>query len=720
MLENITEKFMTTASEDSAFELVNYCRTNSLHTIGYIIGTYLAEKFPHLWQLINEVALCSLIKKDYVSSYDLFSGLSQYNLTLKDFKVLEYNMSYCVPYIADRYNYYNYDIVSRLTKKVSSKLSFVTVTMTTCKRYKLFEQTINTFLNCCEDLDKVDQWLCIDDNSSENDRIKMQEKYPFFKFYFKSEAEKGHAQSMNLILKYTNTPYIFHLEDDWKFFHKRKYISECLEVLQSCPKFGQCVVNKNYAETQKDFDIIGGILATTKSGLKFYIHESALTEKEQEEFLDKYPPGRQCAYWPHFSLRPSLMRKTMLNELAPFKPEADHFEKEFAFRYVSKGYLTTFLNGINSLHIGRLTTELNDETKLNAYILNGERQFNKKNPVASSGGVKTEKVAKKVNKNVVINLDRRTDRLETFLENEDCRVFEKFPAIDGKKLKPNPRLSLIFDDGDFNMRVGIVGCAMSHFILLSDLANCTNGNIFCICEDDAILVDKFHDKVQDLLETTPNDWDFIMLGYHCFKKYEIKNEGIPKAEKWIRTEALSKSPGGTTAYLVNSSGARKFLDYINQVGMTNAIDTMIQKSADKLNIYYSTPRIAYAKYWNGENDFDTDIQLCYDSLNMDINERFLHELTFYKDHSVQTVVDSHKIEEMCNEKLDKIVFYKLQNDLFKLVEPLNNNSTVNWYTLEDKYLVIVPKDISTQYGNRFVHLFKDNDRYSVSEALVYV
>ena len=47
---------------------------------------------------------------------------------------------------------------------------------------------------------------------------------------------------MNIIKKIVDTPYIFHCEDDWKFFCKKRYISECFDVLgQSC-KIGQCLI----------------------------------------------------------------------------------------------------------------------------------------------------------------------------------------------------------------------------------------------------------------------------------------------------------------------------------------------------------------------------------------------------------------------------------------------------------------------------------------------
>jgi hypothetical protein len=108
----------------------------------------------------------------------------------------------------------------------------------------------------------------------------MKELYPFFEFYFKDIKEKGHPQSMNIIRNYVKTPYIFHLEDDWKFFVKRDYIKDSIDIIESNKSIGQCLFNKNYAEIESDIDIKGGIYHTTNSGLRYFIHEYCRTQTE--------------------------------------------------------------------------------------------------------------------------------------------------------------------------------------------------------------------------------------------------------------------------------------------------------------------------------------------------------------------------------------------------------------------------------------------------------
>jgi hypothetical protein len=106
-------------------------------------------------------------------------------------------------------------------------------TITTCKRFDLFEQTMNTILNCF-DIEEIDDFFIVDDNSSEEDREKMKTLYPFCNFYFKTQEEKGHPRSMNIIKNYVKTEYLIHLEDDWKFFVKKDYVKKAKDVLDKC------------------------------------------------------------------------------------------------------------------------------------------------------------------------------------------------------------------------------------------------------------------------------------------------------------------------------------------------------------------------------------------------------------------------------------------------------------------------------------------------------
>ena len=242
----------------------------------------------------------------------------------------------------------------------------VFLSITTCKRYDLFVKTINSFMTCCKDIDKIDYFFCIDDNSSEDDRKNMIEEYPFFEYYFKNESEKGHLNSMNIIwnkLDELKPKYWLHMEDDWLFFKPCDYITKSIQFLEKYKRenIHQILFNKNYSETIEDYDLVGGN--------KLEDGDYILHIKDEEGIV-----GKNCSYWPHYSFRPSVCIVDTILNLGNFNSENTFFERDYADKYYEKGFKSAFYNEIVCIHTGRLTSERYSNKK-NAYILNGESQF---------------------------------------------------------------------------------------------------------------------------------------------------------------------------------------------------------------------------------------------------------------------------------------------------------------------------------------------------------
>jgi GT2 family glycosyltransferase len=241
----------------------------------------------------------------------------------------------------------------------------IALTMTACKRVDLFERTVDSLRRCCSDLDRIAEWICIDDNSSAEDRARMKARFPFFTWVWKNADAKGHAHSMNLIAELAAAggfDYVLHLEDDWEFFETRAWIADALDVLAHEPGCGQVLFNRNYAEGRDDRDIVGGIVRETAGGVAYRLHVH-----DPEPLAH----GRSNGWWPHYSLRPSLTRVEAFRRVGRFDPRAEHFELDYARRYVQAGYRSAFLDTIGLEHIGRRVGEAGD----NAYSLNGLDQF---------------------------------------------------------------------------------------------------------------------------------------------------------------------------------------------------------------------------------------------------------------------------------------------------------------------------------------------------------
>jgi hypothetical protein len=248
----------------------------------------------------------------------------------------------------------------------------VIITFTTCKRFDLFQQTVNSILNMWTDINIVDYWYCVDDNSSEEDRDKMQKEYPWIDYYMKTPAEKGHRPSMKIIwdkLNELRPEYWIHMEDDFLFHTPGSYVYKPMQMMIDSRNSGynvrQILYNRNYGETIRDYKIQGHKI------LRKMAHEVALHQYKANGNFDY----GNCHYWPHYSFRPSLIDVAAILTVGNYDTPNQFFEMDYANRWMQMGFLSGFYNHLTNRHIGRLTSERNDQTQPNAYELNNESQF---------------------------------------------------------------------------------------------------------------------------------------------------------------------------------------------------------------------------------------------------------------------------------------------------------------------------------------------------------
>ena len=95
---------------------------------------------------------------------------------------------------------------------------------------------------------------------------------------------------------------------------------------------------------------------------------------------------------------------------------------------------------------------------------------------------------------VVINLDRRSDRMEKLdLQLKELDIqYKRFSAVDAIKLNSDP----------------IVAGLRSHLQVIKD----NIGRRVLVLEDDAYFVDNFNEKFEKVMQTLPEDWDIFYLG----------------------------------------------------------------------------------------------------------------------------------------------------------------------------------------------------------------
>jgi GR25 family glycosyltransferase involved in LPS biosynthesis len=488
---------------------------------------------------------------------------------------------------------YNSPLALSLTEAANRKKNEkvnILFTMTTCKRFDLMEKTMNSIMNTWTDLDLVDKFFCVDDNSRQIDRSKMAKAYPFFEFHMKTKAEKGHRTSMNIIynkIKEVQPTYWIHLEDDWFFFQKSSYIKKSIDFLErqrnKDQPIHQVLFNRNYAETYDGWTINGS--EPLEKDFIVHLKSDAI-------------PGQNCGYWPHYSFRPSVIRADKILELGNYDSPNTFFERDYADRYFAKGYKSAFFDTITCLHIGKLTS---DKSGTNAYTLNNMGQFS-----ANASGKPS---------NFVVNLLRRTDRkeaVETAFEAANITNYEFYEAVDGSKLEPTEEITKLFANNDFGSRKGFIGCALSHYYLWKQLKADPQTPFYTIFEDDITLCEGFKEKME-AAQTDLEGVDLLFLGYHV--RSNNKHHIMEKAD----TKVLLNNNiyiGGFYAYVITQSGCKKLLEYIEINGIKHGIDYLV-KIVPGLKSYNLQPHIVFSDWVeSADSSVNTDIQKDHSSLNL--------------------------------------------------------------------------------------------------------
>jgi Glycosyl transferase family 2 len=333
------------------------------------------------WRALDELSIAAHYTGHMRESFDACMDLLlRRRLPEGERARIEANRDFAVPAVLEETALYPKATIRRLQRRLARprrRAADVVLTITSCKRFELFERTVNSFLNCCEDIDRIGRFICIDDGSREDERCTMRERYPFFEFVWKPAGERGHARSMNHLREGLSARYWLHLEDDWQFFVRDRYVERAVAILADDPDIGQVLFNRNYAETLADREIAGGEVCTTRRGLRYRRHQYLTRGSGAFDALLATLPrgGRTNAWWPHYSLRPSLLRVAAVREVGAYDPAAEHFELDFARRWSAAGWVSAFFDLVTCVHIGTLTGESGPDRRPNAYDLNEQPQF---------------------------------------------------------------------------------------------------------------------------------------------------------------------------------------------------------------------------------------------------------------------------------------------------------------------------------------------------------
>lgn len=250
-----------------------------------------------------------------------------------------------------------------LTEEYKNKVTFV---VCTCRRLESFIKSMKNFFENCLDHKLIHEYIVFDDNSSDDDRNYMLEKYPNFKFIFKKYSEKGHSKSLNMIPKYVKTKYFLNWEDDTEFKYPKNYIIDAIDILESSN--GDILDIKQVLFNDSGFSFYqkNNPLLNFKNPVPFLLHtidDESLLPRTSQEFLIGFH------HWPGYSDNAYIMETEIISKVGNFIEETSTSEVDFSLRFKRMGFKTCYLIG----------SGLRWNSKTSAYILNGQSRWWDKN-----------------------------------------------------------------------------------------------------------------------------------------------------------------------------------------------------------------------------------------------------------------------------------------------------------------------------------------------------
>ena len=232
-------------------------------------------------------------------------------------------------------------------------------------------------------------------------------------------------------------------------------------------------------------------------------------------------------------------------------------------------------------------------------------------------------------KALVINLERRKDRLEYVNANYDSKFFNKeiFKAFDGKHLQNNSHeyielknkfITNIHNNKNNNndypyyfinpFTSGELGCFMSHLLIWKKIIDENIDKIF-VFEDDCIFNENFDSILENVINNEiPDNFNILYLGGRICKNHRFEQDIQISTNISIKQY---KEPFGTFSYLISKKGAELLYNYAmdefkGNLGVDYFIDEFLKKNNHKIHVI--SPSITYSTINNNyDNIFKTDI-----------------------------------------------------------------------------------------------------------------
>ena len=242
----------------------------------------------------------------------------------------------------------------------------------------------------------------------------------------------------------------------------------------------------------------------------------------------------------------------------------------------------------------------------------------------------------------VINLDRRVDRLKSFIDYHPYfrGKVRRHKAVDGISLHLTPKLSALLKPNDFFWKKAVSGCALSHLKLWTMLYNdCKEIQTYLIMEDDVRLKPNWSEAWLKVQSKIPSGWECVYLGgvlppNKDGLKQVLEETGVPGLCRIAPNTFFGQSVPSRQfhfcayGYILSRAGVNRIMEeLVKHNGIWTSADHVLFNSLNKENVFLLNPLVAHASqeddpvYVNSDfNDFSRIDKFDSDLWNND--ERF--------------------------------------------------------------------------------------------------
>jgi tetratricopeptide (TPR) repeat protein len=229
---------------------ISACYCNKKELLGLDCCRQLLMNYNTINKSIINITISNILFYNVKMDHELFNSV---NTICSIFKQENIILNPCIFTLWDKL--IDIDKLTEYKEHKNTKKQKINIMLTiiTGTRYKFFQQAINSIVNTWYDVDMIDYWFCVDENSTNKDRLRMKKNYNWIDFHMKTSNEN----SMNIIWNKLNEikpTYWIHISDEWFFHTYTNYITTGIEYLKDNIK--QVMFNYNYGKKITDYNTV--------------------------------------------------------------------------------------------------------------------------------------------------------------------------------------------------------------------------------------------------------------------------------------------------------------------------------------------------------------------------------------------------------------------------------------------------------------------------------